>query len=140
MSFNVGDTVQLKSGGPNMTVTRVGTAGGEPMVWCAWFEGTKDAYALFPPDALKTPTEPAQAPSKAPEALEAVPEPQSTKADSIPATPEAGEASQDLAPPKRDSEPHAEKDSAPVAGEDDKSALDQLASIQSLIANLLKRS
>src|SRR5690349_12253597 len=55
MSLKVGDTVQLKSGGPDMTVTRIGTAGGEPMVWCAWFEGTKDAYGLFPPDALKTP-------------------------------------------------------------------------------------
>ena len=41
MSFSVGDTVQLKSGGPDMTVTRIGTAGGEPMVWCAWFEGSK---------------------------------------------------------------------------------------------------
>src|SRR5207253_7655439 len=43
----------------------------EPMVWCAWFEGTKDAYALFPPEALKAPLEPAEAPSKTPEALSA---------------------------------------------------------------------
>ena len=46
-----------------MTVTRIGTAGEEPMVWCAWFDGTKDAYALFPPDALKASalSEPAEA-------------------------------------------------------------------------------
>ena len=38
-----GDTVRLKSGGPKMTVTKVGvpymtTA---MSVWCKWFEGTK---------------------------------------------------------------------------------------------------
>jgi len=62
MSFKVGDTVKLKSGGPDMTVTRIGTAGEVPMVWCVWFEGAKDAYGLFPPDALRaSPSEPADA-------------------------------------------------------------------------------
>jgi uncharacterized protein YodC (DUF2158 family) len=135
MSFNVGDTVQLKSGGPDMTVTRIGTAGGEPMVWCAWFEGTKDAYALFPPHALKAPLEPADAPSKTPKALKAPPEP-----DSAPVTPEAVEASQEPHPTQADSAPFAEKDPAPPAGENEKSHEDQIASIQSLIASLLKRS
>ncbi len=140
MSFNVGDTVQLKSGGPDMTVTRIGTAGGEPMVWCAWFEGTKDAYALFPPEALKAPLEPAEAPSKTPETLKAPPEPQPTELDSAPVTPEAVEASQEPHPTQADSAPFAEKDTAPPARENEKSHEDQIASIQSLIASLLKRS
>jgi uncharacterized protein YodC (DUF2158 family) len=138
MSFNIGDTVQLRSGGPNMTITRIGMAGGEPMLWCAWFEGTKDTYALFPPDALRAPSEPPKVPATASEAFEAAPEPlaappetQSTRVDSIPVTPEAGEASQ---------EPHPKPDSAPLAGGHGKSDQDQLASIQSLIASLLKRS
>jgi uncharacterized protein YodC (DUF2158 family) len=140
MSFNVGDTVQLKSGGPDMTVMRIGTAGGEPMVWCAWFEGTKDAYALFPPDALKAALEAAEAPSKPPEALKAPPELRPTEADSVPGRPEAVEEPQDLHPTQAYSAPLAGKDSAPPAEENEKSPEDQVASIQSLIASLLKRS
>ena len=114
MSFNVGDTVRLKSGGPDMTVMRVGTAGGESMVWCAWFEGTKDAYGLFPPETLK--------------ALE----PQPTGVGSTPVAPDAVEASQDAHP--------TPADSAPLAEKSEKSLEAQIASVQSLIANLLKRS
>ena len=55
MSFKVGDTVQLKLAGSDMTVIKTGLAGGEPMVWCAWFEGTKGAHGLFAPEALKMP-------------------------------------------------------------------------------------
>lgn len=52
MNFQIGDVVQLKSVGPKMTVTNVGTANNRTMVWCAWFEGTKQETGHFPPDAL----------------------------------------------------------------------------------------
>jgi uncharacterized protein YodC (DUF2158 family) len=141
MSFKVGDTVELKSGGPDMTVTRIGAAGGEPMVWCVWFEGTKDLYGLFPPETLKAPselTEPDKAPSE-PEALkpplepaetlEAPREQQPTEVEGAPLTPEPAEASQ---------EPHpTQPDSVPLAAKSDIQA--QIVSIQSMISSLLKR-
>ena len=141
MSFKVGDTVKLKSGGPDMTVTRIGTAGGEPMIWCVWFEGPKDLYGLFPPQALKAPSELAE-PDKAhpepaalkptperAEELEAPREQQPTQVEVAPLTPEPVEASR---------EPHpTQPDSAPVAGKTDMQA--QIVSLQSMISNLLKR-
>jgi uncharacterized protein YodC (DUF2158 family) len=139
MSFKVGDIVKLKSGGPDMTVTRIGTAGEEPMAWCVWFEGSKDVYGLFPPEALVASSELATAgkaseleqalapPSQQPEALK---EPQPTEADSAPLTPEPVEASQ---------EPHpTQPDGLPPAGKGDIEA--QVLSIQSMISSLLKRS
>ena len=54
MGFKVGDTVQLKSGSPRMTVTDVGiTADGKEMVACAWFDGTQRQNDSFPADALR---------------------------------------------------------------------------------------
>jgi len=50
--FKIGDVVQLKSGGPKMTVTLVADDYGTPMVWCIWFVGTKEQTGKFPPDAL----------------------------------------------------------------------------------------
>jgi uncharacterized protein YodC (DUF2158 family) len=40
MEFAAGDTVQLKSGGPFMTVEQVGEHWSikGPAVWCVWFE------------------------------------------------------------------------------------------------------
>jgi uncharacterized protein YodC (DUF2158 family) len=40
MQFTPGDTVQLKSGGPPMTIERVGKDEGsqEDVVFCTWFE------------------------------------------------------------------------------------------------------
>jgi len=142
MSFKVGDTTKLKSGGPDMTVTRIGTAGGETMVWCVWFDGTKDLYGLFPPQALKAPSElaepdkarsePEQATKPTPERaeeLEAAREQQPTQVEVAPLTPEPVEASQ---------EPHpTQPDSAPVAGKIDMQA--QIVSLQSMISTLLKR-
>jgi uncharacterized protein YodC (DUF2158 family) len=49
--FKVGDTVQLKSGGPKMTVTDVG--GADTHVGTVWFAGAKRERANFPVDALK---------------------------------------------------------------------------------------
>lgn len=40
MNFEAGDVVELKSGGPRMTVEQVSKAAmtGEDLVWCVWFE------------------------------------------------------------------------------------------------------
>jgi uncharacterized protein YodC (DUF2158 family) len=38
-AFKVGDVVRLKSGGPKMTVTAVGTGGFQGIVACQWFDG-----------------------------------------------------------------------------------------------------
>jgi len=53
MAFKVGDVVKLKSGGPLMTVTIVGEKYGMAIAFCAWFEGTKNMSADFPPDSLE---------------------------------------------------------------------------------------
>ena len=54
MGFKVGDTVQLKSGSPRMTVTVVAmSADGKEVVECAWFDGTQHQASNFPPDALR---------------------------------------------------------------------------------------
>lgn len=50
MALTVGDVVQLKSGGPRMTVTRK-TEGNQYR--CDWFEGLTKQYAVFPEDALE---------------------------------------------------------------------------------------
>ena len=53
--FKVGDVVQLKSGGPKMTVTQVGNHElYGPTVWCVWFVGTKQEKGTFPPGSLQT--------------------------------------------------------------------------------------
>jgi len=50
--FNIGDVVQLKSGGPKMTVTHIR---GANSLDCTWFEGVKLHEGTFPPDALRIP-------------------------------------------------------------------------------------
>ena len=46
--FNPGDVVQVKSGGPSMTVAQVSTfPDGTPSVFCDWFEGTKKCGGVF---------------------------------------------------------------------------------------------
>ena len=118
-----------------MTVTRIGTSAGEPMVWCVWFEGAKDVYGLFPPEALKASPEAPGAPPEPAKALEpaevkAAPGPQPTEADSVPVTPEPAEASQDTLTTPTEGAPAGKKNELE----------DQILSIQSVIANLLKRS
>ena len=53
--FERGDVVQLKSGGPTMTVSR--TEFSEDLedieVECWWFVGTKREKAVYPPETLK---------------------------------------------------------------------------------------
>jgi uncharacterized protein YodC (DUF2158 family) len=56
--FKAGDVVQLKSGGPKMTVEKTGHesmmgAQGDYAVWCVWFEGTKRKTDTFGPASLK---------------------------------------------------------------------------------------
>lgn len=50
--FKKGYVVQLKSGGPKMTITNLGNYGGLAMgpengAACVWFEGTKKQEAVF---------------------------------------------------------------------------------------------
>jgi len=48
--LKIGDTVELKSGGPDMTVIDVLPNG---LIMCAWFDRDKSSKETFPPDALK---------------------------------------------------------------------------------------
>ncbi len=48
-----GDVVQLKSGGPKMTVARLETFSGKVMVVCDWFDGQKTDRNTFPVESLK---------------------------------------------------------------------------------------
>ncbi len=57
MAFKLGDIVQLKSGGPPMTVSEFftgisGTAKKDEM-WCTWFRGASKERALFEEHTLK---------------------------------------------------------------------------------------
>jgi uncharacterized protein YodC (DUF2158 family) len=48
--IKAGDTVQIKSGGPVMTVEQIGKKhlGGDVLyAWCVWFEGTKQQKGVF---------------------------------------------------------------------------------------------
>ena len=49
-TFKVGDIVQLKSGGPKMTVNDPGTVSDE--IHCQWFAGSKLDKGYFPKDSL----------------------------------------------------------------------------------------
>ena len=48
--FEKGDVVQLKSGGPNMTVARVKDDG--TVVTCVWFTGDKERSGYFDPATI----------------------------------------------------------------------------------------
>lgn len=50
-SFKVGDIVQLKSGGPKMTVTNTNT-GSKDVIHTSWFAGSKKEAGAFPVQAL----------------------------------------------------------------------------------------
>lgn len=51
--FKIGDTVQLKSGGPVMTVSNIGKDMGDtPTVWVDWFEKSEPKRATFHPEQL----------------------------------------------------------------------------------------
>lgn len=48
--IEIGDTVQLKSGGPIMTVEAITDRG---YIRCQWFDGSKIDNSLFKPESLK---------------------------------------------------------------------------------------
>jgi uncharacterized protein YodC (DUF2158 family) len=56
-NLQAGDTVQLKSGGPKMTIDRIGKQYGsdpDPQAWCSWFdEKNKTQSKWFPLTSLK---------------------------------------------------------------------------------------
>lgn len=52
MDFKVGDVVQLKSGGPRMTIEAVS----ENLVDCVWFEKNKIDRNAFNPTLLSKPS------------------------------------------------------------------------------------
>lgn len=55
-AIKAGDIVQLKSGGPRMTVSQVGERahGAGPGAWCEWFDAKSTLQnAVFSPEALQ---------------------------------------------------------------------------------------
>ena len=48
-----GDTVKLKSGGPMMTVERIGSSADPNAILCFWFEGENLHDQWFQPTSLK---------------------------------------------------------------------------------------
>ena len=61
MTFKVGDVVLLKSGGPEMTVTRLSNIG-EETIHTSWFGGRKLEHGGFPAAALVVAKEKASKP------------------------------------------------------------------------------
>jgi uncharacterized protein YodC (DUF2158 family) len=53
VDFQRGDTVQLKSGGPKMTIERIGSSADTNAVLCMWFDGAKLQDQWFQPTSLK---------------------------------------------------------------------------------------
>lgn len=55
MTLKIGDTVQLKSGSPVMTVTGfVPEGSGRQLLKCTWFDQTdNERTSAYPPEALK---------------------------------------------------------------------------------------
>jgi uncharacterized protein YodC (DUF2158 family) len=51
--IKVGDVVQLKSGGPRMTVNSVGDDNGVMSAWCSWFDSKQqEKSGVFPVSSL----------------------------------------------------------------------------------------
>jgi uncharacterized protein YodC (DUF2158 family) len=57
MAFQIGDTVQLKSGGPLMTVDNIDAGeGSQVMISCVWFEKTERKEGQFKAPTLEAAT------------------------------------------------------------------------------------
>ena len=63
-AFRPGAIVRLRSGGPEMTVTRIGAHDGMPSAWCVWAGNRKASPEPFPAHVLEpaTPEAAADAP------------------------------------------------------------------------------
>jgi uncharacterized protein YodC (DUF2158 family) len=48
MEFKQGDVVQLKSGGPLMTITSVENTAHGPRAWTVWFHDGKEQTGAYP--------------------------------------------------------------------------------------------
>ncbi len=55
--FKAGDMVQLKSGGPRMTIREIEDWDGGPRAWCQWFQGTDSKEGVFPLTSLTIATQ-----------------------------------------------------------------------------------
>jgi uncharacterized protein YodC (DUF2158 family) len=53
MDFQPGDTVQLKSGGPTMTISKIEDFNSGTHAICTWFAGTKREVGTFSLATLK---------------------------------------------------------------------------------------
>ena len=54
MDVKKGDLVTLRSGGPEMTVRKIGKeAFGQRTIWCVWFDKAKKVEASFDVEVLK---------------------------------------------------------------------------------------
>jgi uncharacterized protein YodC (DUF2158 family) len=54
VDFQIGDVVILRSGGPAMTVRKIGNeAFGRRSIWCIWFDKTTKAQAAFDIEVLQ---------------------------------------------------------------------------------------
>jgi uncharacterized protein YodC (DUF2158 family) len=54
MDFEKGDVVSLRSGGPQMTVRKLGReAFGHQSIWCVWFDKAKKLDAAFDAKSLE---------------------------------------------------------------------------------------
>ena len=54
-SYKVGDQVQLKSGGPTMTVMQIMNSGlSVDRFRCSWFSGKKLSSGFFEPESLQS--------------------------------------------------------------------------------------
>lgn len=51
--IKVGDVVELKSGGPEMTVSDIKFMNGKNLAWCEWFDGLKAQKGTFILETLK---------------------------------------------------------------------------------------
>ncbi|MCH8837661.1 MAG: DUF2158 domain-containing protein [Candidatus Marinimicrobia bacterium] len=51
-AFATGDIVQLKSGGPKMTVETINEGYGDEKIKCKWFSGSKLQQGWFLPESL----------------------------------------------------------------------------------------
>ena len=49
--LKIGDVVELKSGGPDMTIKSIDENG--DFIHCQWFSGDKVEVGHFPPDSLQ---------------------------------------------------------------------------------------